>query len=409
MIDHQSSTTACIHLGREPDHGVGPASSHLALRAYFFVAFGAIGLYVPYFPAWLRARGFVGWQMSVLAALLPFCQLLSPALVGMLADRLGLRGRMMTFCAVVSALGLSSIAVLSGWVAPLPLPWALACMFVFALLRSPTVGLADVLAMEIARNYGRMRLFGSLGFLTTSLYAGHFIDISHPTALPAAIACCLWLLALFSLLLPKTSRLPPRPALEDARHLLSKSSYRQLLLTMMLIFCSFSAYDLCITLRLVELGAPGPLLGGFWALATGAEVVLLFFAHRLLASFGPGQLLTFSCIVSVVRWTLVAQSRDVTLLVWLQPLHAVSFGLMWASAMGVLKREVGALGTGTAQGLYSSAIAVGGTCGMMLWGPIYDALGSARVFELSALVMAMAAVSAARLIRLSKRLAYVAS
>ena len=86
----------------------------------------------------------------------------------------------------------------------------------------------------------------------------------------------------------------------------------------------------------------------------------------------------------------------------LQPLHAVSFGLMWVSAMGTLKREVGLKGTATAQGLFGSAIAVGSVLGISTWGPVYDAFGSEVVFLSAASVTALGALCAIGLIRLTK-------
>jgi PPP family 3-phenylpropionic acid transporter len=129
---------------------------------------------------------------------------------------------------------------------------------------------------------------------------------------------------------------------------------------------------------------------------------MLIFAARLAKWWGPGKALTLSCLVAAGRWLFLSQSTDLDLMLALQPLHAISFGLMWVSAMGALRREVGFKGTATAQGLFGSAIAVGSILGMSTWGPIYDAFGSERVFFLAACVSAVAALSASRLIRLTR-------
>ena len=279
--------------------------------------------------------------MSALVALLPICQLFSPALVGLLADGWGLRGRLMTVCAATTALGLTCLALLAYWLSPLPFLFVWLCVLAFAVLRPPTIGLADVLAMEIAPNYGRIRLWGSLGFMSSALLGGQLIDPKHAFALPASIAASLWALVVVSWMLPKTSHLPPRPALSDARQLLAQSAYRNLLLTMMLIFGGLSAYDLCASLRLDDLGADGLAMGAFWAIATSAEVVLMFWAAPFLERIGPGKLLTVACAVSTGRWLFLSQVSSLSLILAFQPLHAFSFGLMWVSSMGVLKREVG--------------------------------------------------------------------
>lgn len=375
------------------------SSTAAALRLYYFITFASMGLYLPFFPTWLRARGFVSWQMGTIMAIMPICQMISPAIVGMVADKMALRGRVMTVCCVTTALGLSAFAASAGLSDSIP--FFLACLFMlaFTLMRSPIVGLADVLAMEIAPDYGRMRLFGSLGFMVAALVGGRLLDPTHAFALPAAVAGLIWLLALVSILLPKTSSLPPRPALSDARALLTQTAYRRLVLTMMFVFGGMTAYDLCLTLRLRELSASGTQVGLFWSVATCSEVILLFFAGRFISRIGPGKLLTFALVVATGRWLFLSQAEDLTLMLLLQPLHAIAFGLMWVSAIAVLKRELGEKGTATAQGLFSSFVALGGAIGLSSWGTVYDAFGSEVVFLGAACVSGIAALGASTLIR----------
>jgi len=360
-----------------------------------------MGLYLPYFPTWIRERGFVGMEMGVLLATLPFCQLLSPALVGLLADKFALRGRMMTWCGVTTALGMTLFAFSATALAVIPVFLAAVCMLTFASLRAPASGLADVLAMEIAPDYGRMRLWGSLGFMCLALAGGSFIDPTHPYVLPFAICAFAWLSVGASLLLPQNSALPPRPALTDAKDFLRQPAYRRLLITMMLIFGGFSAYDLCATLHLRKLGATGIETGLFWSIATSAEVVLLIWAARWSERVGPGKLLTFACAVGTLRWLFLSQATDIDLILLMQPVHGVSFGLMWVSAIGALKREVGNKGTATAQGVFASAIAFGATIGVTTWGPFYDTYGSENLFLAAATLSGLATLSATRLIRLT--------
>jgi PPP family 3-phenylpropionic acid transporter len=219
--------------------------------------------------------------------------------------------------------------------------------------------------------------------------------------LPACAAALIWALALVSLLLPKTSNLPPRPALSDARQLAQQKGYQRLLVTMIFVFGGMTAYDLCLTLRLHELSATGRQIGLFWSIATCAEVILLFYATKFIHRVGPGKLLTFALLTATGRWLYLSQAEDLVVMLWLQPLHATSFGLMWVSSVAVLKREVGEKGTATAQGLFGSSIALGGAIGMSSWGTVYDAFGSEAVFLGAACASGIATLLGASLIRLT--------
>ncbi len=371
------------------------------LRLYYFLAFGAFGLYLPFFPTWLNNQGFVGAQMSALVATMPIMSLVSPPLVGMIADRWRLRGRMMTLTSGLTALGVTAFGLASALSRSLPFSTALLCMLVFAAFRGPMVGLADVLALEGRRNYGRLRLFGSAGFLLTATLGGQVLDLRHPFALPLSVAAALWLCTGMSLLLPKTTTLPPRPAVLDAKALLTQSGFRWLMAAVCLAFLSHSAYDLCASLRLRDLGAGPGYVGIFWASGTFAEIILMFFAAPFIERFGPGKLLTLAALCAALRWLFLSQADDLVTILCLQPLHAVTFGLMWLSCIATVRREVAERGMATGQGLFSAATAVGTALGLGFWGIAYDALGSEWVFRAAAVVAVACALSASRLIRRS--------
>lgn len=378
---------------------VASASLHSTLRVYYFVAYSALGLYLPLFPSWLKERGFSGVSMAALVMLMPLCQLLAPVFVGGLADRLQLRGRMMTFCAAVTATGMSVLCVTSHLTAQLPFVLSWLCLFLFAALRGPSVGLADVLAMESQYDYGRLRVFGSLGFMGMALLGPSLIDVRHPALLPCAMSVTLWLLVLVSRFLPQASRLPPRPVLADATELLAQPRYQKLLVTMVLIFTASSAYDLCATMLLMERGANGAYIGKFWAVAVIAEVVVMSLAAPWVERIGPGKVLALSCAAAALRWLFIASTPSLSWLLAFQPLHALSFGSMWMGAICVLRRELGAKGTATAHGLFSSAIAVGNALGLLVWSVLYEREGGALVFGCASVLAALSALSAARLIR----------
>lgn len=369
------------------------------LRFYYFIAFGSFGLYLPFFPSWLEARGFTGPSMSLIASLLPLLGLLSPAIIGMLADRMGVRGRMVTVTAACSAMGVTLLTLAAGSLTPLPLVAAATSMAIFAAFRSPTTSLADVLALESGADYGRIRLFGSLGFLSAVTLGGYVVNVEHPYQLPAIIAATLWVVVLVSFLLPKASPLPPRPPLGDARALIGQPGYRWLLITAVFITLSMSSYDLCSSLRVRHLGASTEYVGYFWSLATISEIVVMYFAAPWVKRVGPGKILTFALLVTSARWLAFSVLTDLGSILWLQPLHAIVFGLMWLSVMSTLRREVGERGMATAQGLLTSAFAVGGAVGIWIWGPLYAAVGSVAVFRASSVVALTAALFATRLIR----------
>lgn len=369
-----------------------PARSGLAtLRTFYFVSWGAMGVYLPFFPPWLEAQGFRGADMSALTSLVPLASLAMPLLLGLLADKLALRGPLIALASMLAALGMTVLGSSSLLGGGLSFSVAAACMATFALFRAPAVGLADVLAMESQANYGRLRLFGSLGFLAAALASGPLLASASPALVPWLVAAGLWLGAVVALLLPRATGNPrPRP-FSDAKSLLMQPSFRLLAAAVLLSFLSHSAYDLCGSLRVRDLGARPGYIGTFWAIGTLSEVVLMFTSVPLIDRIGPGRALTFAALVGSVRWTVFAGTPSLTLLLALQPLHAITFAVMWLSVVSVLKREVGEKGMATGQGLLTTAAALGSASGYWLWGTTYAESGPGPVFRAASWVALLAA------------------
>jgi MFS transporter, PPP family, 3-phenylpropionic acid transporter len=378
-----------------------PLSTTWALRLYYVAAFGALGAYLPYFPAWLTLQGYVGFEMSAITALLPAMSIVAPPLFGLLADSFGLRSSLLRLssagaCVAFIAISLQTLAGQPPRFAPL-----FAAVLVFALFRSPMILLADVVALEQAPDYGRLRLWGSLGFLGMALVAGNWLDGAASVGIPATIAVCL-LLAFFSAAwLPAGPAVPARPAWTQAKSLLKSSDFVLFLLAAFLWLAAHAGYDLCITLHLRDLGASGRVVGAAWAIATGIEVAWMAGSTRVLKVVGPQRLFAVGVAAAALRWLLLGSITQVWWLLLLQPLHALSFGVVWIAAVAHLKeRSQPALAT--AQGLFGSALSLGGVSGMLVWGPLYQRSGGSAVFRMCWLVGSLAFLAALAFVAVSR-------
>jgi MFS transporter, PPP family, 3-phenylpropionic acid transporter len=366
----------------------------ITLRAYFFFVFGVAGLYVPYFPSWLRGQGFGGSELSAFLCLMPISALLTPVTLGIISDKLGIRGRLITLAALVSTAGVFGLTWVANLEGALPFVPALAMVSLFALGRAPMLSLGDVMAMETDPEYGRTRLWGSIGFVSSSLLGGLLVDTNDPAELPGSIFVCHMIAIGLSLALPKVASLPPRPALHDASVLLKSRRFQSFLIMSCFAYGALAAYDFASTFRMRELGASGDLVGLFWATATTTEVLLMFFGSRLTLRVPGERLLPWILVLGALRWFFMAEVQVPWFLVLIQPTHAVVFGLFLLSSVDMLKRAARGRGLGTAQGLLSVGSSIGSTAGFLAFGPLYAAFGSKPVFQVASALSLLAAVAA---------------
>jgi PPP family 3-phenylpropionic acid transporter len=367
----------------------------VSLRVYYLAAFAAGGLYLPFFPRWLEARGMRGIELGVIAAAAPAMGVLAPVAIGTAADALGLRGGLLQVACAGALVSWGSLTLAAAFGAPLGFGTLLVAALAFALFRSPMTLIADVTALEGARSagtsYGRLRLWGSVGFGGAVLLAGRFVDPTRRETFPVVTTATLVAALLASLRIPSRAELPKRGDRRGALELLAAPDFRTFLAAAFLGQCAHAGYDLCFTLHLLDLGVPTATIGVAWALGTACEVALMALTGPAFRAFPPALLLAFALGSASLRWAALATVRSPTALLALQPLHALSFGLMWLSAVNFTAQRASPRSLGAAQGLLVTAFGSGSVCGMIFWGPAYQRGGGGLVFASTACVAACAA------------------
>src|SRR5215213_5123742 len=139
-------------------HHTTAAADYARISAAYFLYFAAFGLFVPYFPAYLRGRGLDAAAVGWLVALAPLARIVIPPLAGLVADR----HRGPRFWGAVAAWG--GVAGLSLIAAGPDRLLLLAGTLVFSVFTAPTIPLLDATAVRAgALRFGSIRLWGSFG------------------------------------------------------------------------------------------------------------------------------------------------------------------------------------------------------------------------------------------------------
>lgn len=365
----------------------------MALGAFYFATFVALGAYLPFFAPWLVGLGASGTLVGVVLGLAAIAGVLGPPLFGVLADALGLRRALLRLAAALalgSALGLVAVAKL----APSPLLLGLFAVL-FSLFRAPLVTLADVVALEASARgearYGAVRLMGSLGFLLTASLLGGAIDLTRGLAMPLTLALGLGTAFVLSGHLPAAR---PRE-LARARHLalaLRAPGVARLCVVIALAELAHAAYDGYFSLRLLALGVAPRLVGGVWALGVLAEIAFFALAHRVVRG-REGAFMSLGALTGAVRFALLAWLDEPLWIALTQPLHALSFGALWLPGVALASRR-GAARPATTQGLFQASWTLGSATGLALFGVVLERAGTRAPFVAASFVSTLAAALA---------------
>ena len=387
--------------GSRRDHLPPPGGAGaLPLRLYFFASFAALGVFSPFFPRWLVARGIEGISMGAVAATLPAMGVLGPPLVGFVADSLGLRGSLLRVACLGSVLAFALLAAAGLAHHELTFSEILAVVVVFAAFRAPMLLMADVVAVERERDggapYGTTRLWGSCGFLVASIVGGRYLDPESPTALPALVAASLFVALLPALALPVRSGVARVSHGHELRSLIAAADFPLLLGAAFVAESAISCHELCFSLYLSDLGASTTLIGLAWGLGVFVEILMMAAAGPLIARVGAPPLVVLALSGTALRCALIVTLRSLPALVVIQLLHSPTIALLWTSALSHLKHRASPRTFATAQGLFSAATAAGAVAGMLTWGALYQRVGGPGTFGTAAIVAALAALLAGR-------------
>ncbi len=354
-----------IHLGR---------STGARLALFYAVAFLIIGVLQPFWPIWLASRGLSATAIGLTLALSIGIKVFSTPIAAHLADRSGRRRDLIILLLVGSVATFALFGVAEG------LPAILIVSIAFYALWPPVVSLAESLTLLAAAQhgfeYGRIRLWGSLGFIAAALAAGWILNRESPDAVYwmvlAAAALCLFAALGLPDLRGETSRSSRLPVIEALRD----RSFVRALVACGFVQGSHATYYAFGALHWQALGFGEGLIGALWAWGVIAEIILFAFAGRAVARLGPSRLIVVSGIGAGVRWLLLALTFALPWLVVAQALHAASFGCAHLGAMHYIGTRVAPQVSATAQSLYSGLVwGVFLGLGLLVAGPLYARLG----------------------------------
>jgi len=366
----------------------------LQIARFFFIYYIAQGCLIPYLPPYYTSLGLSGSEMALLASIAPLIMVIAPPVWGFLADRSGRPVRTMQIAVVGSAiffLPMFLVNSLAGFAGVL----AIQGLFSTAISAlSDTVAVAE--ARRIGTDYGRLRLWGSLGFVVGAYGFGAVLSRGYGlnyVLLSGAIG--LGLGALMTLPLPQSPPAEKRevPSLKDVFRLLHSGAFVAFLFAGTLHWAAMQSYYLLFALRIEEVRASPVYVGVGIACGIATEILLMWSFRGLLHRLPLMPFLTLSLLSSAVRWTLTAWMVNALGLAVIQAFHGLSFAVFYVGSIAYLDQTMPASLRATGRALLASfSLGLGGILGNLIAGHLLDfgrtsaGYYGAALLELAALI-----------------------
>ena len=364
-----------------------------ALSASYFAH---IGFFNPYLPLWLKDMGYGIFAIGVFTSIQAATRLFAPYGWGWLSDHTGERVKLLRYGATVAlicSLGLwfdfgDKYGYKYGYI------WLGAVFLIMfthtsAMMPMSEAAMAHLVSQDgsfNAKRYGRVRLFGSWGFLATVLMAGAWFETFGMSHFPAwttltllAVVVSVWLLPnlkeAVSLHEEKVSVLP----------VLKQSAVAWFFAGLFFHVLSHMGVYVFFSLYLDALGYSKTTIGILWAVSVVVEIFWFYNQSRWLPKLSLSAWMMACAAIMALRMGITASSASVlVLLVFAQMLHAFTFATHHTVCIAMLSQHFPGRLRGRGQALYT-VIGYGfpGVLGGLAGGMISIKYGLAGVFYVS--------------------------
>ncbi len=356
------------------------------IAGFYFFYYAFIGMFAPYWSLYLKSIGFDAIDIAILMAVQPVMRMIAPNLWGWLADHTGRRLTVIKLAASLSLTFYIGVFFTQGF-------WGM--LLVLALMSffwSASMPLVEATTLSYlgkkSAHYGRLRSWGSLGFILSVLGLGYAFDFIAITWLLWAGLVCELGIWLFAWQIPPTT-----PASHHSdQHPLYKIFMQPRVLALFgacfLMSVAHGPYYTFYSIYLVEHGYSKGAVGSLWALGVMCEIGVFFIMPWLTRQLGFTRILTISFASAVLRFILIGWAVDsLLLLLFAQILHAATFGAYHAASVGLIHEFFKGKHQSRGQALFGSlTYGAGGMLGGLASGPIWLHHGASVVYSASALV-----------------------
>jgi len=326
-------------------------------------------------------------------------KIVAPNIWGWIADHTGRRVDIIRLTTLLALIAFAAVFLGQGYW------WMVAVMCLFSFFWNAALPQFEATTMSMlgdqTRHYGRIRLWGSMGFIVAVVALGPVLDAVGSSAIPVAILLLLMGLVVSAWLVPLENAAPVVHVAGSLWQVLRRSQVMIILLVCFLLQASHGPYYTFYTIYMEENGYSRGLIGQLWALGVVAEIGVFLVMHRLLPRYGAKTLLLLSLGLTTLRWLLVAwYVSSPVVMVFAQLLHAASFGIYHAVAIHLIHKMFTGRHQGRGQALYSSlSFGAGGAVGSLMSGYLWSGVGATATFQAAALLSAVAFLLAWRGLR----------
>ena len=367
-------------------------SFYQRLSGFYFCYFAFIGAFAPYFALYLKSLGYSAAQIGLLLAVNPVARIFGPNLWGWLSDHYHARGQLIRLTAVGTAVVFVAVFFNNGF------GWMFTALLLLNVFWCGVLPLAESATLSLVGSrvgaYGRVRLWGSVGFVAVVILGGYLLDFFGVVALTPIVLTLLVFMAASTFFLPRDREPSHHAEHASILSIVTRPEVIALMAGFFLMQVAHGPYNAFYSIHLVEAGYTKKAVGWLWSLGVIAEIGLFVLLPRLMRAYSLNQILLFSFGCAFVRLLMIAWGvRSLTILLAAQLLHAVTFGAFHSAGVAMMHQIFRGRNQARGQAIYTSlGYGLGGTLGTLMAGYSWETLGAGWTFTFAAAAALLALI-----------------
>ncbi|WP_212386666.1 MFS transporter [Acinetobacter junii] len=367
-----------------------PLTITAKLSGFYLFYYSIVGTFMPYWNLYLQDQGFNYQEIGILSSIAIITRFFAPLIWGWIADKSGKRMLLVRIATWMEACIWFAIFVIPNSFQSVALLMLIFSFFQNAILAQFEGVTLFWLGEKRAELYGKVRKWGSVGFIVGVFVIGALLEIIPISMLPILLLAVSFLAFLWSFSIKEPIHAPSsQRKLESLIPVLKKPTVAAFFTIEFILLFSQAPFYSFYSNFLKEIGFSTTQIGSLWAAGVIAEIVMFAVAQKLFFTrFSWRSLVALCLILTSLRWFLVGVLTTNYFGQFLaQCLHAFSFGLFHLIAMKVIFQNFSPEQQGRGQALYSTMWGLGVASGSLLAGHYWQQLTGATIFLYASVVV----------------------
>lgn len=313
-----------------------------------------------FLPLWLKGRDVADAYIGALMAIPLFLRLVAVAPVVAWAGRQARLRDALTLFALLAAISAASTGLVHDHL------WLLIIFTLFSLAWDQLPVLTDSYAVLTVRarglDFGRLRVWGSLGVVAGVSLCGGIFDVGDIGLLPWVAGGLLALLALVSRVVPSDRELMAPEEQRMPGDWKAVFADRQLIGAMIATSLLAGSHGMLLSFGAIQFAGQGwstTTISMLISISVVSEVLVLWFGQKWLKGADPRILILGGCIAAILRWIGMASNPSLPVVFLLQATGALSAIMPLLGMMLVVARRSPAHLVGVAQGINAVIMGLG--------------------------------------------------